>query len=92
MSSLFNYSLTKTEEQKYEVCRQKTLREFGYKPKQNMLLNLNPILINDEDADEQLYKLRNYMEDPSNKLEISSEMTIMGDNKDQILDLVNSIC
>ena len=32
------------------------------------------------------------MEDPSNKLNISSELTIVGDVEAQILDLVNSIC
>ena len=49
-----------------------------------MLLDLNPILMNDKDKkvnEENLYKLRNYMEDPANQLKISPEMTIVGDNK-----------
>jgi len=32
------------------------------------------------------------MEDPANQLKISPEMTIMGDNRAQILNLMNSIC
>ena len=74
---------------------QKTMEEFGDLPKQNMLLDLNPILMNIPDKkvnEEKLYKLRNYMEDPANQLKISPEMTIMGDNRAQIIGLMNSIC
>ena len=48
-------------------------------PKQNMLLDLNPILMNDMDNkvnEEKLYKLRNFMEDPANQLKINSDMEI----------------
>jgi hypothetical protein len=64
-------------------------------PKQNMLLDLNPILMNDTNKkvnEERLYKLRNFMEDPANQLKISPEMKIVGDNRAQILNLMNSIC
>jgi hypothetical protein len=64
-------------------------------PKQNMLLDLNPILMNDADNknnEEKLYKLRNNMEDPANQLKISPEMTIVGDNRAQIIGLTHSIC
>ena len=53
-------------------------------PKQNMLLDLNPILMNDTNKkvnEERLYKLRNFMEDPANQLKISPEMKIVGDNR-----------
>ena len=52
-----------------EKMVQKTMEEFGDLPKQNMLLNLNPIMMNVPDKkinEEKLYKLRNYMEDPAN--------------------------
>ena len=78
-----------------EVEQQKTISEFGAMPKQNMLLDLNPILMNDADNknnEEKLYKLRNYMEDPANQLKISPEMTIVGDNRAQIIGLMHSIC
>ena len=42
--------------------------------------------------EEKLYKLRNYMEDPSNKLNISPELTVCGEVKAQVDELVNSIC
>ena len=63
-------------------------------PKQNMLLNLNPIVMNNRGIsnDVKLYKLRNYMEDPSNKLNISPELTVCGEVKAQVDELVNSIC
>jgi len=64
-------------------------------PKQNMLLDLNPILMNDADNkinEEKLYKLRNYMEDTANQLKISPEMKIVGDNRAQIIGLMHSIC
>lgn len=60
-----------------------------------MLLNLNPILMNDASKkvnEERLYKLRNLMEDPANQLNISPDLTIQGDNKAQIINLMHSIC
>jgi hypothetical protein len=87
-------SQTQEETKVQEVIQQKTLQEFGNMPKQNMLLNLNPIMMNNRGIsnEEKLYKLRNYMEDPSNKLDISPELTVRGDVKAQIDELVNSIC
>ena len=62
-----------------------------------MLLDLNPILMNDIDNKvnaEKLYKLRNIMEDPANQLKINSEMEIDAscDNRAQIIQLMNMIC
>ena len=62
-----------------------------------MLLDLNPILMNDMDNkvnEEKLYKLRNFMEDPANQLKINSDMEIdqSCDNRAQIIQLMNMIC
>jgi len=42
--------------------------------------------------EEKLFKLRNFMEDPSNQLKISPELRIEGDNRDQIYEIKNNIC
>ena len=50
-----------------------------------MLCDLNPIILtstNEAEIEERLYKLREYMEDPANKLNIDNDMMIEGDNKD----------
>ena len=62
-----------------------------------MLLDLNPILMNDMDNkvnEEKLYKLRNFMEDPANQLKINSDMEIdqSCDNRAQIIQPMNMIC
>lgn len=52
-----------------------------------MLLDLNPIVLHELDKtgiEKKLYKLREVMEDPANKLNISNELKILGDNKEQI--------
>ncbi len=49
-----------------------------------MLLDLNPIILSDTDEtaiEQKLYKLREYMEDPANQINIDAGMRIVGDNK-----------
>ena len=74
---------------------QKSLQEFGAMPKQNMLLDLNPILMNNPDRkknEERLYKLRNFMEDPANQLKLDHDLRITTDNQAYIQNLQTQIC
>ena len=66
-----------------------------------MVLNLNPILLNEDmkDAAKQdawvkgkIFKLRQIMEDPANKLEMDIDLRIVGDVKFKIIEMKESIC
>ena len=55
-----------------------------------MLLDLNPILMNNPDRkknEERLYKIRNFMEDPANQLKLDKDMRITTDNRAYIINL-----
>ena len=60
-----------------------------------MLCDLNPIILSTSSEDEieqRLFRLREYMEDPANKLNIDAEMRIEGDNKAQVYQITDKIC
>jgi len=72
------------------------LKEFATKFKpQNMLLSVNPILLNNENEainEAKLQKLREQMEDPANYLNMTLDLTIKDDIKDKVYKIKNNIC
>ena len=66
-----------------------------------MVLNLNPLLLNEDISDAtkldawtkgKIFKLRQIMEDPANKLEMDNDLKIVGDVKFKIIEMKETIC
>ena len=47
---------------------------------------------NEKSKNEQIFKLKENMENPENHLDIDSNLTVVGDDKDKVIDIKERVC